>query len=241
MSFGSDYIDRGFLKNIVFKVFGWPSFLRRVQWWFISEFLPIGAECSVLDFGCGSGEIAVQIAKANVDFKVVGYDINDPNLSILPSNLEIYTNDSFFDTNLKFDIILLSSVLQMVPDPHSLMTTLRSRLNKGGKIILTVPCEYFLFANRRNRQLINRSFGVEGSGFFVEKDILDIFTLNGFELVFSGPSLDIFSSLVWEASLLFGLRLNKPLVVLLPISFIFFKLFKGWSLAPERVYVVKGV
>jgi 2-polyprenyl-3-methyl-5-hydroxy-6-metoxy-1,4-benzoquinol methylase len=119
----------------------------------------------ILDFGCGDGYITSRLK--DLDLEVVGCDINP---SLVGKNKKRYpdvdfqvANDFFFKSCGKFDVIVMSHVLEHVPRPQMLISQLSQILSPGGQIIIAVPqerirgdsCLNYLLANLIQGKLTN--------------------------------------------------------------------------------------
>lgn len=98
----------------------------------------------VLDVGCGYGAVARSIAFAHKDSIVLGIDINHSNISkaisvINPKNLSFLQGDaSDFNFKEKFDVIVLSNVLEHIYDRVSFLKQIR--MSSGAKkFLIRVP------------------------------------------------------------------------------------------------------
>ena len=99
---------------------------------------------TVLDFGCGHGALAIEIAKQGA--KVVGIDlekdyvrfanenleINYPSLKNIVEfhNIDLLKNDKFD----KFDFIVSKDTFEHTQDLNSVMTRFYNLLNQNGKV-----------------------------------------------------------------------------------------------------------
>ena len=102
----------------------------------------------VIDFGCGTGETAVGIAKLGAKF-VLGVDYSENAIKIAnekhkESNLE-FKEGSFEDiaiTSSSFDVIISCGTLEHMDNPSDVLQKMLRMVNNDGKIILT--CPYFI-------------------------------------------------------------------------------------------------
>eukprot|EP00179_Madagascaria_erythrocladioides_P013981 CAMPEP_0198362782 /NCGR_PEP_ID=MMETSP1450-20131203/147469_1 /TAXON_ID=753684 ORGANISM="Madagascaria erythrocladiodes, Strain CCMP3234" /NCGR_SAMPLE_ID=MMETSP1450 /ASSEMBLY_ACC=CAM_ASM_001115 /LENGTH=171 /DNA_ID=CAMNT_0044070043 /DNA_START=11 /DNA_END=523 /DNA_ORIENTATION=- len=104
---------------------------------------------SVMDFGCGTGTMALEVAKT-VDF-CLGVDVDESMLSVFRSKIEAragadaggrveamcvdLTKDGF-PNETKFDLIYSSMVLHHCGDIESILTRLQKLLKPGGHLVL---------------------------------------------------------------------------------------------------------
>src|SRR3989338_3372533 len=145
---------------------------------------------TVLDIGCGSGDLA-RILQAK-DKIVSGVDISPIALNMARP----YLNDLFcFDIQLnewpaelmeqKFDLIVASEVIEHIFQPSSFLEKAKSLIGKGGCLVITTP--NFLFWKNRFKMLFGK-FRYEQKGlldfghirFFTLKTAREIFDKTDF-------------------------------------------------------------
>lgn len=94
----------------------------------------------ILDMGCGNGGLLKEL-KSRGYKKIMGCD---PSLScvqnVLNQNIEAFQG-TLFESNIsrKYDLVILSHVLEHVCDLQNAKQTLLSLLNEGGKIYIETP------------------------------------------------------------------------------------------------------
>lgn len=96
---------------------------------------------SVLDVGCGTGELAYQISKKGSN--VLGIDFSTEAIKIANSNFS-QKNLKFKNMNVKeikdkFDIIISTGTFEHMKDPLSILKLFKRHLNKNGQIIILCP------------------------------------------------------------------------------------------------------
>jgi len=120
----------------------------------------------VLDVGCGEGKIRNLLQ--NCDY--YGID-GQKNLigSLIKENVKAKTIDlnkeGFPFEEEKFDHILMLDILEHVADPKQLLSQAKNRLNKGGRIIVTLPNDYHILNKARfllNKHLTEDAFAPYG-------------------------------------------------------------------------------
>jgi ubiquinone/menaquinone biosynthesis C-methylase UbiE len=139
------YLSFGFLPSgnlradILGRLFGVPNLLKRLQARDILRAMDVQPTDTVLDFGCGSGYITVELAK--LARKAVGVDINDYIETIaIPASLagrleyKQCSGVSLPYPDGTFDRILASEVLPMLPDPAPFLASMRKALRPGGRL-----------------------------------------------------------------------------------------------------------
>lgn len=126
--------------------------------------LPMGASCgSILEVGCADGANLQYFAKClNVPIgQCVGLDICD---SIVKSNKGINFIHSTIESYIlscprKFDLILLSDVLEHLYNPWKVLAGIKGLLNPFGHLLISVP----------NLQNLNYLNAVNSGEFFYQK------------------------------------------------------------------------
>lgn len=104
---------------------------------------------TLLDIGCGNGLLLSRAAK---EFCAVGIEPDDklvelarrrnPRLNIIPTSLEQFL------TQERFDTVVVSDVLECVPDDTLFLKKAVALLKPGGRLIITAPAHPRLFGSR---------------------------------------------------------------------------------------------
>lgn len=100
----------------------------------------VGENDTVLDIGCGNGALTYDVAKKAK--KVVGIDLNVQNISIAKNkfsreNIEYRHGNALTDLpNEKFDVIILSNVLEHIDKRVEFLIALK---NLASKFLIRVP------------------------------------------------------------------------------------------------------
>lgn len=103
-----------------------------------------GSKKNVLDIGCGSGVLAVELADIKT-IEYIGIDINEGFIKRARERLNSHHNFTFFVEdiarycpNLKFDIIILCGTYHHIPDEHKAVVLRRvaSVLAERGIVVL---------------------------------------------------------------------------------------------------------
>jgi glycosyltransferase involved in cell wall biosynthesis len=96
--------------------------------------------CRVLDLGCSAGWLSERMRQ--LGHYVVGVDVNDHD-GVKSRTDEFYTADLDdgvpASLNDQFDVIVCGDVLEHVRRPADLLNELGTRLNRGGRLIASVP------------------------------------------------------------------------------------------------------
>lgn len=106
----------------------------------VIDMIPNGAR--VLDVGCGTGSVSVQIV-ANRACSLVGVEPDEARASKarergIDVSCGILTSALIHDLG-EFDIVLFADVLEHVADPHALLELAKTALAPGGRIVASVP------------------------------------------------------------------------------------------------------
>lgn len=93
----------------------------------------------VLEIGCGAGGILEEFRDAGSD--VLGLDFDDEFLAIARANkLEVKCGSTeLLDENDKFDLIILSHVLEHIVEPAEFLKTVINFMNDDGLLYIEVP------------------------------------------------------------------------------------------------------
>lgn len=91
---------------------------------------------SVLDFGCGNGGFLLRARKIAKNVEGVEPDAN-VRAYFQKAKIKIFSNiDEVLNS---FDVITLFHVLEHIPDPRTILSSLAKKLNSGGELIVEVP------------------------------------------------------------------------------------------------------
>ncbi len=134
-------------QDIYGKLFGNPNLFKRLQAPDIINVLKIKNTDLVLDLGCGSGFITVEVAK--LAKKAIGLEIS-PNIkkTLIPLELQeklkfIHNEGSQipFEENT-FDIILSSEVIAQIVDFEHFFKEIKRVLKPEGRLVLITGCGF---------------------------------------------------------------------------------------------------
>jgi SAM-dependent methyltransferase len=95
----------------------------------------------VLEVGPGSGFFLDQVRERHPSVQLSGLESDDTSRRLLGARgIRAYGNADELDANIRFDLIVLSHVLEHVAQPRSFLGGLVSRLRPGGWLFVEVPC-----------------------------------------------------------------------------------------------------
>jgi 2-polyprenyl-3-methyl-5-hydroxy-6-metoxy-1,4-benzoquinol methylase len=128
---------------------------------------------SIVDIGCGSGQVLVEAKKSNV-FKnqcsFEGYDINPEAIKLAKNNSDqiSFFNEDFIknNTDIKKDIIIAADVFEHIQDPYNFLKELK---NKGNFFLFNIPLEISLLSMIRKKNIYKHSYKNVGHLHFYNK------------------------------------------------------------------------
>lgn len=126
-----------------------PAYLKRAK--FIFDQVCEMESHSILDLGCGRGFYTNSLGHLPWVKRIVGLDVNAKYLELAaetkPNSKVKYIHQDFYGwkPKEKFDVIILSEVLEHVKDDYQALNRIKHWLQPEGKIIITVPHKQFPF------------------------------------------------------------------------------------------------
>ncbi len=103
---------------------------------------------NVLDVGCGTGQLT-RLIGADPRTKILAFDIDDASLNLARTSSKNLYNINYINSSVedftseeKYDIILLTQVLDHIVDPTALIKKIRNYLCDNGKIIIGISNGY---------------------------------------------------------------------------------------------------
>ena len=157
----------------------------------------------VLEIGCGSGGILIPFKEIGAE--VVGIDFDDTYMEAGRKRGLNLIGQSIYDfqSEKKFDLIILKDVLEHLPDLNVVLQKLNSLLSESGSIYIQVPTfEGLEFLGYQNDYL--KYFQNAHIVHFSEASLNYVFAKNGFDTVYSNVNgLAVFKHKVGSANVLF--------------------------------------
>lgn len=148
----------------------------------VKQLIDFKSDKKILDVGCGTGNLLLEIGKDHSSFELYGIDISPKMIQIANSKIGKLTNVKFqigsgdslpFESNC-FDFVVCSHSLHHHPKPEKSLAEMTRLLKPGGTLILVDGFTDGIF--RRINFLITRIFQNEG---FVQRfkkvEICDFF------------------------------------------------------------------
>jgi len=125
-------VDAEYLKQLKFKIQTFNLFVEKIKKY-------LNKDCKVLEIGSYYGALG-QLVKPLVK-EYTGLELSRHACSYSKKNLKLNTlNQSineYSNNNKKFDIVLMTDVIEHVDDPFNLLFLIEKKLNKNGKLILS--------------------------------------------------------------------------------------------------------
>lgn len=155
----------------------------------------LSASSFVLDYGCATGSIAIEIASMAKDVR--GIDISANMIEIAKRKADergikniAFTKATIFDESLKegaFDIILSLSILHLVENPTQVVDRVNQLLKPGGVFISATPClgeKVFVSLLMNIPIFVLSKMGLIPSiGFFSASSLTATITSAGFQII----------------------------------------------------------
>ncbi len=115
------------------------------KWPCLKKYIPTEANITIVDFGCGAGQIIPKIKKINPSSEYIGLDVSEERIKL---NKKKFKNNKFFlikdggvlpFKNNSVDYIISSDSIEHVYDTLFAFSEFARILKPGGKIIITTP------------------------------------------------------------------------------------------------------
>jgi 2-polyprenyl-3-methyl-5-hydroxy-6-metoxy-1,4-benzoquinol methylase len=106
-----------------------------VLWMFYNRLRKFKKRGDILDFGCGSGNLAKFLS--NKGYNVDCLEVDETAIEWVKEFHKLPITRSILDK--KYDAILLDGVLEHLPDPIFELNNIREHLKENGIVIITVP------------------------------------------------------------------------------------------------------
>lgn len=108
-----------------------------------------GTAAKVVDFGCGNGQFVSNALEQNIAIEGVEFNATQVEaLNVSIPETRFYTVDAFFESAQRYDVIVLSNVLEHFTEPVEMGKALLGKLNSNGVLLVEGPLE-------GNKSLVN--------------------------------------------------------------------------------------
>jgi len=118
--------------------------VRRTEFKYMLDLLRNEKRKKILDYGCDSGYLTYRIKDIAPKNNVCGADINESALNYARKkypHINFYKSDDKYLKDNKFDIIVISHVLEHIKERDKFMKNVSKLLSAKGKIIVAIPQE----------------------------------------------------------------------------------------------------
>lgn len=121
-----------------------------LKWPMLSKYIPITDGVSILDFGCGNGEIIGEMKKINPNAQYIGLDVSHTALQEAkkknPQNsfFQISDGGEFPIPDDSIDFVFSSEVIEHVYDTENAIKEISRVLKPRGIVLMTTPFHGFL-------------------------------------------------------------------------------------------------
>jgi len=138
---------KSYIRYLLHKTIGTTSFIRRIEWRRIRQWLQPQKYEDILDVACGSGELSLIIAKSSCN--IYGIDMSKVAIESairLSSQVGISADFKIGDAehlqypDKHFDKVVCSSSLEHFNDDTLALKEISRVLKSGGKFVFTVDC-----------------------------------------------------------------------------------------------------
>lgn len=97
----------------------------------------------VLDIGCGDGYFTNVVARMFPDAEVHGFDFSETGIKFAKQisqqrNVNFFVGDAFSSSGL-YDLIVMTDVIEHVPNAGEILQSCREKLTKNGAIFISTP------------------------------------------------------------------------------------------------------
>jgi SAM-dependent methyltransferase len=98
----------------------------------------------ILDYGAGDGELVIRMAERGLnaigsEMSIQGMDLGNLKSSSKGLGQLLFSPENPTVSEAKFNVIVLSEILEHLEEPSLLLESLATNLETGGKVIITVP------------------------------------------------------------------------------------------------------
>lgn len=238
-------------KRLITQLFGDPFILRAYQRADIERALGReGQEIKLLDVGAGNMGLTCWLKRRHLDWRVVACDVSstpEAQKTAAAAGVEFHLTSGGWlpATTGGYDTVLLSSVLQMVPEPAELLNLCRGVLDPvTGRVVITVPAEYHFLSRwceskRAGAKILRkwfklpestaelheelkRRFGVHGPrSNYTTVELVALLQSAGFRVELVQRTPGWLGTLAWESSLMLSLRGGSKMYALMGLVYPF--------------------
>lgn len=152
----------------------------------------ISEKASILEIGCGTGNVLQNLEKDFPSHLLVGVDIYLEGLSLARKRVQcplVQADLASPPFKFPFDLVGMFDVLEHIREDQSVLNQMQNVISPGGKLLITVPAEprlwsYFDVASHHERR-------------YTLEDLISKVQNAGFEVVFSSPFFAVTYPILW--------------------------------------------
>ena len=132
----------------------WFSLLASLRYDYLSEYICMDG-ISILEIGPGEGYLAKHISSHHLDvrYEVVESDVNTRQMLCTFCD-SVFDDISAIPLGKKYDLIIISHVLEHVADPRSFIDSILTFLATNSFIFIEVPCLDFIYKSTYDPHLL---------------------------------------------------------------------------------------
>lgn len=183
--FGDENVDD-------FDVYWWRESHSLMYQEFISRYME-GRSGKILDVGCGLG-FFLQAVQGVAGWEAYGYEISEPAANYASKVLRLNNvfngrvEDNGFEKG-SFDIVTLFDVIEHLPDPKSMLGSIRPLLAEDGMLFIHTPNAGVQLLKARLKRALHR--GIRPKGHYLEaSDHVNIYTPGSLSQLLSGQGFE---------------------------------------------------
>lgn len=161
--------------------------LSKVRFNYLREnlFNNFTGEPRILEIGPGFGYLANEIISyfPTISYSAIEAD-SQASFMLKNNGINLLSFNSFNASNQHYDLIIMSHVLEHIPDPARFINLLRDKLSHQGNIFIDVPCRDYLYKNIDEPHVL----------FFDKRSLSFLLSSNGLiikNLDYFGPNIPI--------------------------------------------------
>ena len=135
----SDFYNKNssFIYSYIEKKIKYARALNRYN--YIKKFIEENKKINILEIGASDGTLLNFFKRDN--HNILGYELNNDAREKAKKNFNITMKEDFLkaDENEKYDIIIMSHILEHFVDPRSIIKHIHSMLNDNGLLYIEIP------------------------------------------------------------------------------------------------------
>jgi methionine biosynthesis protein MetW len=156
--------------------------------WLICRIVP--ERSRVLDIGCGTG-VLMDLLQKSKGVDIVGIEPNAERAEVSRRKgfivFDGYVSTETLEPLGQFDVILLADVLEHLPDPYSMLSTIKPYLKSDGRLVVSVPnvAHWSVRLNLLFGRFDYQSYGIMDAThlrWFTDKGIRLLLTESGYKI-----------------------------------------------------------